>query len=155
MFSYNLIDVCAGRDLNPRPSRYKRAAPTSRAPGARHSNVPAAGFEPAQSRHRKPALYPLSHAGGDVASYPWRESNSHHRLRRPALYPLSYRGLSWWRVPLAGLEPATTDFGRRCAIHCATRALGRSEGVEPIDCGVTVRYVAATPRPPWQRTGGE
>jgi hypothetical protein len=32
---------------------------------------------------------------------------------------------------LAGLEPATSGTGNRCAIHCATRALGRSEGVEP------------------------
>ena len=54
------------------------------------------------------------------------------------------------RAPLAGLEPATPGPGNRCTIRCATRALGRSEGVEPVDCGVTDHRVAVTLRPPWR-----
>ena len=46
---------------------------------------------------------------------------------------------------MAGLEPATPGPGNRCAIHCATRALGRSEGAEPIDCGVTVPVLPLCP----------
>ena len=79
-------------------------------------------------RFRKPALYPLSYVG---LLHPWRESNSHPQLRKLALFPLSYRGLGDTRAPPTGLEPATAGSGNRCAIHCATRALGRSDGIEP------------------------
>jgi hypothetical protein len=89
--------------------------------------VPAAGLEPTWSRPRKPALCPLSYAG--CIWNPWRESNSHPQLRKLSLYPLSYRGMAC--APLAGFEPATAGPGNRYAIRCATRALGRSDGIEP------------------------
>jgi hypothetical protein len=94
--------------------------------------VPAAGLEPTLVRPRKPALCPLSYAG--CIWYPWRESNSHPQLRKLSLYPLSYRG---WvpGAPPTGLEPATTGSGNRYAIHCATGALGRSDGIEPSTAG--------------------
>lgn len=81
--------------------------------------------------------------------YPRRESNSHPQLRRLALCPLSYRGHLHVAVPLAGVEPATLR--SRKPVRCPLRykGIGRSEGVEPVDCGLTIHCVAVTPRPPW------
>jgi hypothetical protein len=59
--------------------------------------VPTAGFEPTCIRFRKPALCPLSYAGGhgDIVDWsPRRESNSHPQLRKLALCPLSYEGMA-------------------------------------------------------------
>lgn len=85
---------CAGRELNPRPSRYKRAAPTIRAPGARTTFGAHGGIRTHTIQFRKPALCPLSYAGYAAHSSPWEELNFHLQLRKLALYPLSYRGMA-------------------------------------------------------------
>lgn len=62
---------------------------------------------------------------------PWRESNSHPQRRRLALFPLSYRGFHNAAAPLAGVEPAASGFGNRCAVRCATRAWGDRRELNP------------------------
>lgn len=59
--------VCAGRELNPRPSPYKSAALTIRAPGAHSFQLePAAGFEPALFLCRRQVLCPVELRGQGV-----------------------------------------------------------------------------------------
>ena len=116
----------AGRESNPRPSRYKRAAPTIRAPGALHSHG----------------------AHGDIVDWnPRRESNSHPQLRKLALCPLSYEGMAALGAP-GRIRTYNRRSRKPVRYPLRYRDFGRSEGVEPIDCGVTDRRVAATPRPP-------
>ena len=85
--------MCAGRGSNPRPSRYKRAALTSHAPGANRVDLcPRRDSNPHPPVEETGALS-VELQGLSRSKYPWRESNSHPQLRKLALYPLSYRGL--------------------------------------------------------------
>ena len=69
--------------VNPRPPRYKRGAPTNRAPGAY----------------------------GFASSTPGENRTPIHQLRRLALYPLSYRG--WCERPWqdSNLQPPVPETG--------------------------------------------
>jgi hypothetical protein len=72
---WNRLDQawCAGRGSNPRPSRYKRAAHTTRAPGALQNLwCPRRDSNPHQSGFRRPALCPLSYAGHAAIGCPTR-----------------------------------------------------------------------------------
>lgn len=88
-------------------------------------------------RFRKPELYPLSYAGFIGAhgancgrfKHPRRESNSQPPAPRTGALSVELQGFG--QAPLAGFEPATVGTENRCAIRCATRALGRSGELNP------------------------
>jgi hypothetical protein len=122
------------------------------------------GIRTRTSRYRKPVLSPLNYAGAarhrEVSSvwYPWRESNSHSQLRKLSLFPLSYRGLACRASAPGRVRTCNLRFRKPVRYPLRYGGMGRSEGVEPVDCGVTDRCVATTPRSPcwlgWPSSAG-
>ena len=84
--------MCAGRELNPRPSPYKSAALTSRAPGAREL-VPTAGFEPAASGSVSRRSVRVELRGRGALG---RARTCSLRFRKPVRYPLRDKGIEIW-----------------------------------------------------------